>query len=204
MSPERWLDLMAALGIGEHREMFRRVHDAYSEPHRHYHTVAHIDACLREFDSCRTLARFAHEVEAALWFHDVIYAPRATDSESRSADLAKQFVASAGVPPEACARVHNHIMATMHNAEPADPDSALVVDVDLSILGQDAAAYDVFEAQVRKEYQWVPGIVFRRKRAAILRSFLERGSIYSTPQFRERYEAAARANLQRAIERLGR
>jgi predicted metal-dependent HD superfamily phosphohydrolase len=193
---------MKGLEIGENREMFKRVHAAYSERHRHYHTVAHIDACLREFDPFRSLAKFAYEVEAALWFHDVIYAPRASNNESQSADLAVQFLASAGVPPEVCARVQNHIMATRHNSETRDPDSALVVDIDLSILGQDPAAYEQFEVQVREEYKWVPGFLFRRKRAEILRSFLERKFIYSTRQFRERYEASARVNLERAIDQL--
>jgi len=202
MSPERWLDLMKGFGVGEHREMFRRLRDAYSERHRHYHTVAHIDACLREFDPFRSLARFACEVEAALWFHDVIYAPRASDNESRSADLAAQFLASADVPSDACDRVHSHILATMHDAEPAYPDSALVVDVDRSILGQDPVAFDAFETQVREEYKWIPGSLFRRKRAEVFRSLLERKRIYSTPQFRERYEAPARVNLKRAIDRL--
>jgi predicted metal-dependent HD superfamily phosphohydrolase len=202
MNPERWLELMKGLGIGEHQEMFKRVHEAYSERHRHYHTAAHINACLREFAPFRSLARFACEVEAALWFHDVIYAPGASDNESRSADLAVQFLASAGVPSDACARVHSHILATMHNAEPAYPDSALVVDVDRSILGQDPAAFDAFETQVREEYKWVPGSLFRRKRVEVLRSLLERKCIYSTPQFRERYEAPARVNLKRAIDRL--
>ena len=154
---------MKGLGVGEHQKMFRRVRDAYSERHRHYHTVAHIDACLREFAPSRSLARFAYEVEAALWFHDIIYAPRASDNESRSAELAAQFLASAGVPSEGCTRVRNHILATMHNAEYTDPDSALVVDVDRSILGQDPVIYDAFEAQVREEYKWVPRSLFRRK-----------------------------------------
>ena len=202
MSPERWLDLMKGLEVGEHLEMFRRVHDAYCERHRHYHTVAHIDACLRELDSFRSLAKFAYEVEAAVWFHDVIYTPTASDNEIRSADLAVQFLASAGLASEACNRVHAHVMATAHGAEPTDPDSALVVDVDLSILGQDSAAYDQFELQVREEYKRVPRFLYRRKRAEILRSFLKRKFIYATAQFRERYEAPARANLERAITRL--
>jgi predicted metal-dependent HD superfamily phosphohydrolase len=202
VSPERWLALMKGLGVGEHLEMFHRVHEAYSEPHRRYHTVAHIDACLRELDSCRSRPNRAYEVEAALWFHDVIYAPQAADNESRSADLAARFLASAGLPVGACGRVHGHVMATSHKTEPAGLDSALVVDIDLSILGQEPVAYARFEREVRQEYRAVPTLLYRRKRAEILRSFLERKCIYWTAEFRERYEAPARVNLERAIERL--
>lgn len=202
MSPERWRNLMKGLGLDEHREMFDQVLGAYSERHRHYHTVAHIDACLRELDSARSLAKFPWEVEAALWFHDAVYAPSASDNERRSADLAVRFLETAGLPSDVCARVHRHVMATRHDAGPMDPDSALVVDVDLSILGQEPAVYNQFEVQVRKEYKLVPGFVFRRKRSEILRSLLERKSIYHTPPFHQRYEAQARVNLARAIELL--
>src|SRR5688500_7641292 len=201
---EHWRDLMTGFKIGEHAEMFRQLHVWYSEPHRHYHTVAHIDACLRQFDLFRALARFPGEAEAALWFHDAIYLPRASDNEARSADLAVQFFAAAGVPPERCARIHAHILATAHDVETRDPDSALVVDVDLSILGQDPATYDQFEHQIREEYRWVPAFVYKRKRIEVLRSFLERPSIYAVDAIRARYEAPARANLQRAIARLAR
>jgi predicted metal-dependent HD superfamily phosphohydrolase len=45
----------------------------------------------------------------------------------------------------------------------------------------------------------VPGFLFRRKRRAILRSFLDRPRIYSTPHFNASLEQAARKNLQRAV-----
>jgi predicted metal-dependent HD superfamily phosphohydrolase len=202
MDSERWTELMRSLGVAENIQMFERIRSAYSEPHRCYHTGAHIEACLREFDSVRSLAHSESEVEVALWFHDVVYAPRASDNERRSAALAAEFLASAGVDPAVCARVHSHVMATVHDAEPVDPDARLLVDVDLSILGQDTETYDRFEGAVREEYKWVPWFMYRRKRGDILRSFLRREFVYCTELFRRRYEFAARANLERAIDAL--
>jgi predicted metal-dependent HD superfamily phosphohydrolase len=43
----------------------------------------------------------------------------------------------------------------------------------------------------------VPGFLFRRKRRQILRSFLDRPVLYSTPPLRARLEEPARANLRR-------
>ena len=86
--------------------------------------------------------------------------------------------------------------------QPIDDDARLVVDIDLSILGQAEQVYDVFERSVREEYKWVPWFLYRRKRIEILRSFLERESIYGTDRFRQRYESGARSNLDRAIRRL--
>lgn len=204
MNPRRWTALMGALGLAEHLPTYSRIEAAYAEPQRHYHTGRHIDLCLAELDTVRTFAGSAAEVELALWFHDVVYEPRATDNELRSARLAADFLACADAPAESAARVHALVMATMHEAEPHDPDARLLVDIDLSILGRAAEIYDWFERGVRREYRWVPAFVYRRKRAEVLRSFLERPSIYFTPALRDRYEAPARANLQRAIRALGR
>ena len=204
MTPDRWASLMQALRTEPHEATYERLVAAYSEPHRYYHTVAHLEACLAEFDTARALAAFPAEVELALWFHDAVYAPTAGDNEARSAAWASEFLAEAGVALEARERVHDHIMATRHAAEADSGDTALVVDVDLSILGQDEATYDAFEANVRKEYRWVPWFVYRRKRGEILQSFLARDAIYASVHFRDRYETRARANLRRAIAALAR
>jgi predicted metal-dependent HD superfamily phosphohydrolase len=202
VTPERWCALMRAFGVADHLAMFDRVHAAYREPHRFYHDVSHIDACLGQFARSHSLARSSAEVEMALWLHDVVYAPRASDNEVRSARWAVDFLRSAGVPEARASLVEAHIMATVHAAEPHDPDSRLVVDIDLSILGRDETMYDAFERNVRQEYQWVPWLVYRRKRIEVLGTFLERPRIYFTESFRESYESPARANLARAIAML--
>jgi predicted metal-dependent HD superfamily phosphohydrolase len=203
MTPARWALLMQRLGLAENLQMFRQIEAAYSEPHRHYHTGAHIDACLREFDAVRSLAEFEDEVEVALWFHDVVYVPQASDNEQRSAGMAAGFLASTGSAPSVCARVHALVMATVHDAEPAEPDARLLVDVDLSILGQDRNTYDQFERAIREEYKRVPRSLYCQKRGEILASFMAREFIYRTEPFRARYELTARANLGRAIKGLG-
>ena len=87
-----------------------------------------------------------------------------------------------------------------HSLPIDDPQS--LVDIDLSILGGDAERFDEYEVQVRQEYAWVPGRVFRRKRREILEGLLTRPSIYGTSWFQQRFEASARSNLQRSIARL--
>ena len=202
MNLRRWTALMSSFGVADHPEMFERIVKAYGEPHRRYHTAAHIGACLGEFDSVRSLAQSGSEVEAALWFHDVIYDTRASNNERQSAEMASRFLASSGVSSSSYDRVYSHIMATAHKGKPVDDDARLVVDIDLSILGQGELVYDQFERSVREEYKWVPWFLYRRKRTEILRAFLARESIYATEPFRQRYESAARSNLERAIRGL--
>ena len=177
---------------------------AYGARGRHYHTVEHLAACLRELDSARTVAEFPAEVEIALWFHDAVYKSRARDNEARSAAWAATFLEAGGCAATARERVERHIMATRHSEAKASGDTALVVDVDLSILGQPPEVYRQFEADVRREYWWVPAAIFRRERARILRSFIERLHIYRLGTFRDRYEAQARRNVGEALSALER
>jgi predicted metal-dependent HD superfamily phosphohydrolase len=198
----RWAALMQRLGIGPNRETFERLQAAYAERHRHYHTAEHINQCLGTFDEVRHLARAPDEVELGLWFHDAVYATRAKDNEARSAQWAKEFLADSGVAAAPVRRVHDLVMATAHAAIAADPDAALLTDVDLSILGADRETYERFERNVRKEYWWVPGFKFRQTRAGILQSFLDRPAVFATRHFRDRLEEPARRNLALAISAL--
>ncbi|HEX7899907.1 MAG TPA: N-methyl-D-aspartate receptor NMDAR2C subunit [Planctomycetota bacterium] len=160
----------------------------YAEPHRRYHTLEHIEHCLAEFDPA--LAQDPEAVELAIWFHDAVYDTRRSDNEERSAAWLLELL------PEA-KRAAELILVTKHH-QASTPDEALLVDVDLAILGQSKERFDRYEKQIREEYAWVPGLIFRRKRRKILRGFLERPFIYGTEAFRAKYEAAARANLLRS------
>lgn len=74
----------------------------------------------------------------------------------------------------------------------------VLVDIDLSILGASEERFAEYEQQIRSEYSFVPGWLFRRKRRSILKSFLGRNHIYSTPHFHSLLEIKARQNLHRA------
>lgn len=199
MNRGRWLRLMASLGFPEEEHSYAELVSAYSEKHRHYHTVEHIDHCLRELDSAIELANEPAEVELALWFHDAVYNPNRSDNEQKSAEWACALLERHRASSDRIERVRTHIMATRHEAPATTLDSQLVVDIDLSILGTSEADYARFDEDVRKEYRWVPSMIFNRKRAEILASFLARPRIYSTGMFFEKYEAQARRNIETAI-----
>ena len=190
-----WTGIGAA---GEGNALFAQLMAAYAEAQRHYHTQQHLGECLSAFDGVRALAERPDEVELALWFHDAIYDIRGHHNEQRSADWARDALRAAGVAAEAAQRVHGLVMATRHTAVPTGRDEQLLVDIDLSILGAQRARFDEYEQQIRKEYAYVPGFLFRRKRREILKGFLDRPAIYSTPHFHDRLEARARDNLRRA------
>jgi predicted metal-dependent HD superfamily phosphohydrolase len=199
----RWRSLWKRLAAGSDPDgPFGELVARYSEPHRAYHTMAHVRHCLDELDAARSAARDAEAVELALWYHDAVYDPRASDNEERSAGLAVEVARGAGLPDEFGRRVAGLIRASTHRSAPDDPDTRLFADIDLSILGRPEAAFDEYERQVRTEYAWVPEAAFRAGRSAILRSFLERPTLYGTELFRQKYERSARANLDRSLQRL--
>lgn len=193
---------MTDLGFNHNEAVYQMLSEAYAQKHRHYHTAVHVDACLRQLDKCTQQAEKPPEIELALWFHDAIYRPLSKDNERKSAEWASLFMTENSATPEATARVHELIMMTRHNVRTKTKDQALLVDIDLSILGADVDTYSRFEEAVRREYRLVPGPLYRRKRAEILNSFLLRPAIYQNEPFRSELELPARANLADAIRRL--
>ena len=175
---------------------------AYAEPTRAYHTAEHIEDCLTLLDASRVLALYPDEVEAAIWFHDAVYVASGTDNEARSAALARDSLSEAQVAPDVAERISSLVLETRHLAPSNRPDAALLCDIDLAVLGRPPEAFDLFERRIRQEYARVPEPIYRRGRSEILRGFLERASIFQTTWFRSRFEAPARANLERALTKL--
>lgn len=171
----------------------------WAEPHRKYHTLQHLDECLALFECDRALAEHPGEVALALWFHDAVYDTSRHDNEAASAQWAARVLRDAGADAAVADRVHASILATRHSEVPSTPDATLLVDIDLAILGAEPARFAEYERQIRDEYGFVPEAVFREKRAGILRGFLERPALFSTPTYAARFDAPARANLARAI-----
>jgi predicted metal-dependent HD superfamily phosphohydrolase len=202
-SLDDWRATWAALGATGEESLFRDLIARYSEPHRKYHTLQHLDECFAKLAEIRSAALRPGEIELALWFHDAIYDVTRQDNEKKSADWARENVVDAGVARAIAERVHALIMVTRHAGKPVDEDESILVDVDLSILGADEARFDEYEQQIREEYSWIPGVLFRFKRSRILEAFLGRPRIFHTAPFYERYEARARANLRRSLEKLG-
>jgi predicted metal-dependent HD superfamily phosphohydrolase len=189
---------VGAAGDGE--SIYRSLLDRYGEPHRKYHTRQHLTECLVAFDAVSALPPHPAEVEAALWFHDAIYEVRRSDNEERSAQWARSALLSAGARVESAELIHSLVMVTKHTATPVTLDEQVLIDVDLGILGASKERFAEYERQIREEYGHVPMWLFRRKRRAILQSFLDRPRIFSTPHFHAALERPARENLSRVVD----
>ena len=87
-------------------------------------------------------------VELAIWFHDVVYDTRAADNEERSAQLAQAWLGEVHAEPALIEAVSRLVLATKKHDPSLHADAALLVDVDLSILGQPQEQFWEYEAQI--------------------------------------------------------
>lgn len=173
----------------------------YSEPHRCYHAMAHIEDCLTQVRASTDLTADQRDLlETAIWFHDAIYDPIRNDNEAASADLAREHLSADEADPTFIAEVERLILLTAgHSVSDGDALGARLVSIDLSILGAEPARYDAYARAIREEYAHVPEPLYRAGRAAIMGRFLESPALYADPVWAERYEAQARANIAREI-----
>jgi predicted metal-dependent HD superfamily phosphohydrolase len=197
---ERWSRAVASIGVAPDESDYRRLRRAWRSMGRHYHTLSHLDACLRELDTASDLALRPAEIELALWFHDAIYRSWRRDNEAQSAALAVRSLHAA--PADTVERIRQMILATTHRETGFAGDTALLLDIDLAILGAPPDIYGQFERAVRREYWWVPRARYVAGRGRILASLLERSAIYQCDRFHDRYEKPARANIAAALRQL--
>ncbi len=214
-----------SLGGAAHSETIGRVLTHHHEPHRHYHTAVHVMWVLRHVDDLLAVAPAPVDgdvVRAAALFHDVIYDPRSSTNEADSARFAVDALRPLGWASARLARVAGLIEATATHATATHPtaghddarhdaaghdaaglDAAVLIDADLAILGSPPAEYHDYVVAVRAEYGHVDAGAWRSGRASVLRSFLDRPVIYTTPAMRSAREARARANLTAELADLG-
>lgn len=145
-------------------------------------------------------------MQLAALFHDAVYVAGRSDNEAKSAELAAEAIATfmAREPVDvALVRTLIDLTAkhgTLERAE-LDDDARHFLDCDMAILGSAPERFDAYDAAIAQEYSHVPRLVFRFNRRRFLRRLLAAERIFLSDHFHSRFDASARANLRRAIER---
>ncbi|MCG8671719.1 MAG: N-methyl-D-aspartate receptor NMDAR2C subunit [Pseudomonadales bacterium] len=180
---------------------FESIINHYQEPHRYYHNLNHISACLNHLDQFENLDS-PQDIELAIWFHDVIYDPLAKDNEEKSAEFAIMTLDNLKFDSVRTEKIAHLVILTKHPSAPTNHDEKALLDIDLSILGSEASLYSDYESWIRQEYKSVPNFLYRKGRRKVLQSFLDQPTIYFTDVFKNKYEEQARKNLHDAIQQL--
>jgi predicted metal-dependent HD superfamily phosphohydrolase len=187
------LDGFAALAGDGARGAGEELLTRWSEPHRHYHTVAHLAAVLDRLGPLREYAADPVAVALGAWFHDAVYDPRAKDNEERSAMLAERLL-PAGPRRDEVARLVR--LTAGHDPADDDANGAVLCDADLGVLAGPPERYAAYAAGVRQEYGFVPDADFRAGRAAVLRRLLAQPRLFRTPYGAEHWEPTARFHVR--------
>ena len=187
---DAWQRLGARLKLARCDELGEQLIRRYAEPHRVFHTTAHLA------DVLKVLREFQAEdrLSLAAWFHDAIYVPGARDNESRSAQLARDSLRACKLSQADTVFVEEAVLATASHVAQR-PEFAPLLDADLSILGAPAVQYANYCAAIRREYAALSDEDFGKGRRAFLQGILKRDAIFGTPEGISRFEANARRNL---------
>lgn len=194
-----------------------QIESAYSG--RAYHNLAHLREMLGHYiaqltntvpvlqpRSATTPAALLSKKEAlwglALIYHDIVYTASRRDNEAKSADLLVKDLLAIGASEEDSAYCHRLIMVTKSHQllEGSDRSDALLIDLDLAVLARPADGYGAYAKAVRKEFKIYPNFLYKPGRKKALQHFLEQPVIYHLQESRDKWEAAARENIQREID----
>lgn len=200
---EQWHQLAEPYGSAAVDPSWKGLRKAYTERARHYHDLRHIRALLNWAERYQAQLIEYDAVRFAIWYHDVVYQPRKQDNEERSAALAEQELPRLNVPAEMTRTVARMIRATKtHQAGELPEDGRWFLDFDLSILGSAPDVYQAYSQAIRREYRWVPSLLYRQGRRQVLERFLQREQLFFTEPMRQELENPARANLRWELAQL--
>lgn len=193
---KRFCDLWQSCAGANAEQVWHKLQQHYTEPHRHYHTLGHLAQCLGELDCAKDNVVEWRATELAIWFHDIIYHYGARDNEILSAAYLRN-VAGPAMPAQFVDRVCEFIIATQHTGAAKDAATAFVVDVDLSGFGLPWEDYLADSRALREEAEGVSDERYYQGKLRFLSELQSWPSLYQSPFFRDRLETTAQSNIHR-------
>lgn len=182
----------------------------YSEKHRYYHNLTHIQTLLQYTNQYASQLKNIQAVKWAVWFHDIIYDPQSKENEVKSNEVWLSFAQETeNIDKTTLNLVQSMIVgSTTHSLENLpksillenDQDILYFFDFDLSILSSEPEEYQNYAEAIRKEYAYAPDELYKQGRIIVLERFLSR-KIYHSPVF-SLLEAKAKNNIQSELMKL--
>ncbi len=196
-----------------------RIEQAYREPQRFYHTLAHLAELFAHLAPFPDVPH-RQAIELAVWAHDVVYAtslPDYADNEARSAqwlDAATAESCSAAwlaEHAEALGLARAFVIATRTHRLPdsligdasARHAAELFLDADLAILAAPPERLLAYDRDIAREWGQAPEApseAFRHGRHQALVQLRAQAPLFVSAEFAP-LTAAAHANLDRLIAR---
>jgi predicted metal-dependent HD superfamily phosphohydrolase len=185
---------------------------------RFYHGKAHLAQLWRthrRFAAAEGLSAPGIEtlIACAIAYHDCVYDGRRYDNEERSAETWMRVSAGTSLSEEDRRWVADTILATRDHLEYRESEYAAAaslrdrariwaLDLDLTPLGGTAAAFERDTASLRREASHLTDEEWDAGRLSFLRRLVRTPRIFRSPTLAAVFEAPARANLFRQMNRL--
>jgi predicted metal-dependent HD superfamily phosphohydrolase len=176
----------------------------YTQPHRKYHNINHINDCLAELED------FCHPeftstprdvVETAIWYHDAVYNPYSKLNEYNSYKmfedgcqhrLLHQMVRENTL-------VSTIIMLTSRHLETHGDlslEAQVMLDIDLSGFGKDRMTFVQNGMNIRHEYYRTKLKDFLEGRMKFYEALIKRPTLYYTEYFYSKYHTISQDNIR--------
>jgi pantetheine-phosphate adenylyltransferase len=163
------MDLQALLNRYAIEVTIEDVLKLWNAPHRRYHTERHLRDLLEQISAYPNLSQKDQDIlMLAALFHDIIYEPRRSDNEERSA----QFLLDVSKHSPHITHVVQLIHDTKHHV-PSSPLSAIFCQMDMSIVHAPYETLLEWEDGIRYEYGHLPWKDYKERRIAFLESICE-------------------------------
>jgi predicted metal-dependent HD superfamily phosphohydrolase len=212
----RWFNLFPADDYDREKvkSVYNSIVNAYCAPHRHYHTMNHIEFMLDKIDEMFNIYQFTNypskkfAIYCAAFFHDIYYNPQANNElsdEELSATIAIDYLKDIGIESaETLEHIYELIILTKtHTIDKSlytnETMQAIMIDADMAIMGVHREDYLQYAKDVATEYSFVDDKIFREGRAKFLHDILSKDAIFNTEYMCQVYEANARLNIRTEV-----
>ncbi|MDO9711272.1 HD domain-containing protein [Paracraurococcus lichenis] len=209
--PRGFNDLLGMLDLPApvRADLLRRM----GEPWRGYHGMRHLAvlwARHRRFGRSGPMRRprMAKLIAAAILFHDSVLVPGACDNEARSAELWERAARRLrGFTPAEIAWVADTIRATCDHLNARLPHGERgaarqwMLDLDLTPIGEDPVTFERNGRELRAEARHLDDATYAEAQRAFLGRMRAAPRMLRHPKLHATFEARARANIGRELER---
>jgi predicted metal-dependent HD superfamily phosphohydrolase len=196
------------------KELLFNICQYYSESHRFYHNLDHIDHMLNKLDEL-FIAYPTHEhplvIELATWYHDIYYNPlnksRKTTNEYLSSCIANmELQGILMLPKDVSDRTSTLILLTNEhettdNLSISKKEQEIFLDSDKAILGESEEKYLEYSINIAKEFaNFFSSETYMKRRIEFLYQLLTEKPMFHTEYMMDKYQKQALKNIKREIE----
>ncbi|XP_035740628.1 uncharacterized protein LOC118449767 [Vespa mandarinia] len=209
---DSWKEATEALDNDASNMWFDKLKEAYSEEKRTYHNLDMLCEKLSHYHEIKNNLKNPQALLLALFFQNFEYDPKVIDEEIKNLEHFNAFAEEAGITmdselrEETCALLK--VVAT-HSTEAhkvggafGSEDAHYFLDLDMAVLGSPPENYAEYSGKIRGEYAFLSEPMYTALRLKVLQNFVQIPNIFATKEFREKFEAQARENIQAEIELL--